>query len=337
MTLLRLVVVSLFLLLVNAPQLLFAQDNVTPTPAPSKTPTAEPATNTEAVDAQPQMQPWTQADLSILTGNVQRPNGITWHNNNLYAACTGDSTIYQLDDTTAVTRTYIFGVRNAHTLYAENMPNGELNLWVPDFQANRLLRVDRNGIETISTDLAGPWGIERLNEDEFLITNLQANNAVRINRTGEAEEILTNLRAPTGIVMHEDYLYVANTGSARRALEWVSLEDALADGETSAQMQPLVTGLQNATGLVLAEDGYLYFAYALGTRGVVGRVNPAECRSNGGCRNDQVEIVLYTELAAPLAGLTISPDLRLFVHTMFSPDIYWVQLDDPRRPDGSDD
>jgi hypothetical protein len=52
-----------------------------------------------------------------------------------------------------------------------------------------------------------------------------------------------------------------------------------------------------------------------------------KCIEEGGCTNDQVEIVVFTELAAPLAGLTISPDMRLFVHTMFSPDIYWVQLD----------
>jgi sugar lactone lactonase YvrE len=283
------------------------------------------------------MQPWTQADLAILTGNVQRPNGIAWHNNFLYVVCTGDSTIYQLDDSTAVTRTYIFGVRNAHTMYAENLPNGELNLWVPDFPTNRLLRIDRNGVEAISSALAGPWGIERLDDDEFLITNLQANNAVRINRSGESSEILANLRSPTGIVSHNDYLYVANTGSARRAIEWVHLDEALNAGETPLLPQPLVSGLQNTTGLVMAEDGYLYFAYALGTRGVVGRVDPDQCRNDGGCGNDQVEIVVYTELTAPLAGLTISPDLRLFVHTMFSPDIYWVQLHDPRREEIIDD
>lgn len=87
-----------------------------------------------------------------------------------------------------------------------------------------------------------------------------------------------------------------------------------------------MTGLQNTTNLNLASDGYLYFTYALGTRGVVGRVNPAVCHENGGCTHDQVEIVIYTELATPLAGLTISPDMQLYIHSMFSPDIYWVQL-----------
>ena len=101
---------------------------------------------------------------------------------------------------------------------------------------------------------------------------------------------------------------------------------ALNSPEGTSDVKPLVTGLQNTTGVVMAPDGYLYFAYSLGTRGVVGRVNPNECRENG-CTNDQVDIVIFTELAAPLAGLTISPDMRLYVHTIFSPDIYWVQLD----------
>jgi sugar lactone lactonase YvrE len=337
MTASRLFIVTLFLLLAIIPQMLFAQDNITPTPAPSKTPTTEPVTAGEGDAAQPLLQPWTQADLSILTGNVQRPNGIVWHNNKLYVICTGDSTIYELDDSTAETRAYIFGVHNAHTMYAETMPDGELNLWVPDFQTNRLLRVDRNGVETVSTTLAGPWGIARVDEDEFLVTNLQANNTVRINRSGEMTEVLTDLRSPTGIVTHEDYIYVANTGSARRAIEWVGLDETLNASENSPQVQPLVSGLQNVTGLEMAEDGYLYFAYALGTRGVVGRVDPAICRDNGGCSNDQVEIIVYTELAAPLAGLTIAPDMRLFVHTMFSPDIYWVQLGDPGTEELIDD
>jgi hypothetical protein len=87
-----------------------------------------------------------------------------------------------------------------------------------------------------------------------------------------------------------------------------------------------VSGLQNTTGLQLASDGYLYFAYSLGTRGIVGRVDPLVCMENGGCTNEQVEIVVYTELQAPLAGLTITPDMRLFVHTMFSPDLYWARI-----------
>ncbi|MBZ0303334.1 MAG: hypothetical protein K8J31_26565 [Anaerolineae bacterium] len=308
-----------------------SQGQVTSTPAPSKTPTSEPETEAPFAETTDQaaIEPWTQADLSILTGNVQRPNGLAWFNNNLYTACTGDSTVYELDDKTGATRTFIYGVRNAHTLHAEQSANGEVTLWIPDFQANRLLRIDRNGVETIATDLNGPWGMEYLDENEFLITNLQNNDVVVVNRNGEVREILTGLRSPTGIVADDSSIYVANTGSARRAIEWVSKSDVLDSGEAAAvEPQPLVSGLQNTTGMVLAEDGFLYFAYSLGTRGVVGRVDPAQCQSSGGCSNDQVEIVLYTELAAPLAGLAISPDMRLFVHTIFSPDIYWVQLDD---------
>ena len=86
-------------------------------------------------------------------------------------------------------------------------------------------------------------------------------------------------------------------------------------------------GLQNVSNIVYAPDGHLYFAYAIGTRGVVGRVEPGECAENGGCDNDQVELVLYTDLSAPLAGLTISDDMRLFVHTLFRPEIYWAKIE----------
>jgi hypothetical protein len=247
----------------------------------------------------------------------------------LYTSCNGDSTVYELDDTSGSTRTYIFGVRNAHTFHAETDSRGELLLWVPDFQTSRLLLVERTGISTISADLAGPWGIEYLDEDEFLVSNLQSNNVVLVNRAGETREILNGLRAPTGIVTDDENIYVANNGSARRAIEWVAKTTALESDESLPLSQTLVSGLQNTTGLVMAPDGYLYFAYALGTRGVVGRVNPDVCLEKGGCSNNEVEIVLFTELAAPLAGLEIAPDMRLFVYSMFSPDIYWIQLDRP--------
>jgi hypothetical protein len=76
----------------------------------------------------------------------------------------------------------------------------------------------------------------------------------------------------------------------------------------------------------MGPDGRLYIAYSLGTRGIVGRIDPALCRDKGGCTNADVEIVLWSEIAAPLAGLTLSDDMRLYVHTMFGPEIYWVQL-----------
>ncbi len=273
------------------------------------------------------VNPWTQSDLTILTGNVQRPNGITWFNDYLYTACTGDNTLYELNSVTGETRAYIAGVHNTHSLYAEEDSAGELHIWVPEFETSRFLHIQRIGATTVSEDLDGPWGIQYLNEQEFLISNLSANDIVVMNRDGEMREVVSGLRSPTGLAVDDDFIYVANTGSARRAIEWLNRDSTLDAAESVTETKPLVTGLQNTTGLVLAPDGYLYFAYALGTRGVVGRVDPAVCRDKGGCDNAEVEIVLYTELTAPLAGLTIAPDMRLFVHSMFSPDIYWLQLD----------
>ena len=37
--------------------------------------------------------PFTQDDLELLVGNVQRPNGITWHDGELYTVCNGDWTL----------------------------------------------------------------------------------------------------------------------------------------------------------------------------------------------------------------------------------------------------
>lgn len=318
-----------------------AQSTTTPTPGPSKTPTlsAPTATPLPAEASSPGdaavFQPWTQSDLSILTGNVQRPNGLTWHEGKLYAACNGDFTVYEIDPNTAFTRTYIWGVRNAHTLYAETTPQGELRLWIPDYQTNQLVYVERTGVRPIASDLNGPWGIAPLNSNQFLITSLLGNSLLLMQRDGTYHTIVSDLRAPTGVAADGPHVFVANTGSARRAIEWLSLEELLGldENDSTPQPKPLVSGLQNTTGLVTGPDGLLYFAYALGTRGVVGRVNPAMCLDKGGCSNTDVEIVVFTELAAPLAGLTISPDMRMFVHTMFSPDIYWVQLDAAEEPE----
>lgn len=320
------IIFSILLFVIPLP--LIAQD--TATPAPSKTPTASPESEIEATEQAgiASTEPRLQGDLSVITGNVQRPNGLVWFNDFLYTVCTGDSTIYEINSTSGATRTYIWGVRNAHTLYAEQGDSG-VSLWVPDFQANRLLHIDRNGVDTINTELAGPWGISHLTDTEFLISNLQANNVIVMNRAGQTKEIITGLRSPTGVAVDEENIYVANTGSARRAIEWISKQEILENEGSTSETRPLVTGLQNTTSMVMAPDGYLYFAYALGTRGVVGRIDPQMCLGDGGCTNDQVEIVVFTELVAPLAGLTISPDMRLFVHTIFSPDIYWVQLGEP--------
>jgi hypothetical protein len=269
-------------------------------------------------------EPLTQSDLNVLTGNVQRPNGIAFLDGMLYIACTGDSTIYETDSVTGSTRTYIWGVNNAHTLIAEagSSPNA-LTLWVPDYNNNTLTRVLRGSATPVVRDLSTPWGIIDVEQAYFLITSVRGGSVERITRDGERSTVVTNLVAPTGIALDDDVVYVANNGSARRAVEWFALDDL---SDEAIEAQPLVRGVQNPTGLQVGPDGYLYMAYSLGTRGVVGRVDPAACRENGGCGNDQVEIVLYTELAAPLAGLNVTPDMRLFVHTMFSPEIYWTQL-----------
>lgn len=313
------------LLLFTAINISLAQ-TATPSPAPTKTPT--PAA-TEATDESPsetegegRLKPFTQADLTVITGNVQRPNGMVWFNENLYVVCNGDWTMYEINGDTGSTKTYIYGVRNGHAIHAEQNEQNQLILWVPDFDTNTLLEINPvRSPRPIADGLDSPWGIAYMDATSFLISNLGADNIVKVTREGEVTEVVNGLRRPTGIALDDNnILYVGNNGSARRAIEWVDMN------QVEPQPQSLVSGLQSVTGLTLGPDGYLYFAYALGSRGVVGRVDAEKCREQGGCTNDDVEIVLYTELAAPLAGLTITPEMRLYVHTMFRPEIYWVQL-----------
>lgn len=278
--------------------------------------------------------PFTQSDLSVLTGNVQRPNGFTWFEDHIYAVCNGDWTLYEIEDTTGSTRTFIQGVRNAHTLYSEASETASLNLWIPDYDTNSFLLVNPSRApQTIASDLQGPWGIDAFDEEHFVITNLTGNNIILIDRAGEITQTQEELRSPTGIVVSEDYIYFANNGSARRAIEWLDKENFM---EGDATPQPLVSGLQNVTGVVLGADNYLYFSYALGTRGVVGRVNPEICIENGGCTNDQIDVVVFTELSAPLAGLTLTPDMRVFFHTIYRPEIYWLQLENTATENETD-
>lgn len=326
MTKSSLILLTCALVLVPSVVLLAQQD---PNPRPTKTPTVVPDSDT-LTSTSAQMDPFIQSDLSILSGNVQRPNGLVYHNGNVYASCNGDWTIYEIEAETGSTISYLWGIRNAHTLYAEDDADGNLNLWVPDFQTNELIRVYQRTTETIVDGLEGPWGIA-VNGDDFMVTNLLGNNVAQITRDGDVTPLIEGLRSPAGVVVDGDALYVANNGSARRAIEWVSLDDLdpeqpLQSAEEGA-VQSLITGLQNTTGMLVGPDDMLYFAYSLGTRGVIGRIDPMMCRENGGCTNDQVEIVLYTDLAAPLAGLAISDDMRLYTHTIFSPDIYYVDLE----------
>lgn len=307
---------------------LSAQSASTPSPAPSKTPALiSTAAATLAAAGSPQFEPLAQADLSVLTGNVQKPNGLSWFEGKLYTACTGDGTVYEIDAATGQTAAYIYGIRNAQTLYVERDASGTLTLWVPDYQTNTLNKVTRRAIETVTRNLNGPWGLSYVDEDHFLLTNMLSNTINLLSREGDNQVLLEGLTAPMGLVHDDATVYVANYGSTRRSIEWYDYQAVLSgQADASEAGHVLVSGLQNATGLQLGSDGKLYFAYALGNRGLVGRVDPQVCRENGGCTNDQVEIVLFSDLAAPLAGLTLTPDMRLYVHTMFQPDLYWADI-----------
>lgn len=312
--------VCFFMLALFAP---VAGQGATPTPAPSKTPglastATMPAPTAQSASPAP-FEPFTQADLQLLTANVQRPNGLAYMNGYLYTACTGDGTVYEINSETGETRAYIWGVSNAHSLVVEESGD-TLQMWVPDFGEDRLELVRRQGVVPVTTDpLQGPWGIVLEDDEHFLISSLLGNRINRVSRDGDVTLALDGLAAPAGLVLDGSILYVANNGSTRRAVEWY-------DMDTAGDGGPLVSGLQNPTGLQLGADGMLYIAYALGTRGIVGRVDPVACREAGGCTNDQVEVVLYTDLETPLAGLAVLPDGRLFVHTMFNPALYWVRL-----------
>jgi len=304
----------------------------TPTLAPTKTATSTPTTprtniSTPIPDAKPRVR--TQADLNILTGNIQRPNGIAWIDEKLYISCAGDWTLYEVNPSNNSTSQYIYGVQNAHTIHTETN-NEQIELWIPDFQNNTLIHIYQGRSEIITSDLQRPWGITKIDEETFLVTNLSNNKTVSIKTTGEVKELINNLKSPTGITSDEDNIYIANTGSTRRSIEWYPkielLERDLPLNSETTGAEPLISGLQNTTNITIGPDGLLYFNYALGTRGVVGRINPDVCITNGGCTSQEVEIVVYTELAAPLAGLAITPDMRVYLHSIYSPDIYWVDL-----------
>jgi hypothetical protein len=303
-------------------QLLFAQDQ--PTLAPTKTPTSQQTELTNSSTT----RIFSQADLTLLTGNIQKPNGIFWLDNHLYISCNGDFTIYQLDDTDGTTMAYIAGVRNAYSLYGETSSDGNPDLWIPDYRAKAILHIQNGHVVTTVSGFDGPWGIAYLDETHFFVTDLPDNSLYIISRFGDKDKALDSLNAPAGVASDGEYVYVANYRSRRRSIEWYRIADlqAIPEPETTPDAANLVSGLQNTTDLALGSDGNLYFAYSLGTRGVVGKVNPTVCRENGGCSNDEIDIVLFTDLLAPLAGLTIRPDLRLYIHTMFDPSIYWLDL-----------
>lgn len=318
-------------IIVGVSAIAFGQSEPTPTPAPSKTPTSEqtppPAENTPEPEATARINssdPFTQTDLAVLTGNVQRPNGIQWFGDYLWTSCTGDWTVYRLVDDTGETITYSYGVRMAHTMYVEDDGTG-INLWIPDYDLDALVLISRQSSPVpIAENLPKPWGIAYLDTDNFFVTSISENAIYKVGRDGTMESLLDGFRSPTGIVATEDVVYVVNNGSSRRSIEW--LDRAKLEAKEAQEPQPLLSGVQNATNLVLANDGYLYFTYSLGTRGLVGRVDPTACMEKGGCTNDEFQIVIHTELASPLAGLTISDDMTVYVHTIYRPEIYYVNV-----------
>ena len=315
----------LILLLLSAP--VFAQDTT-----PSETESQPEAAAYAAADADEAAyaaetpltvleSPFLQSDLDLIVGNVQRPNGIVWFEDTLYTVCNGDWTIYKIDDRTGDTVTFVFGVRDGNSMIAEATDAG-FNLLIPDPDTGSLWKVDQQRAAPVSVnaDLEAPWGITRLDDDRFLISDTRSNAIMIVPMDGEPRVAQSALRAPTGIARDADIIYFANGGSARRGIEFFETAD---DGSFS-EVKPLVSGLQNTTNIVLGVDGYLYFSYALGTRGVVGRINPSNCLESG-CTNQDVEMVVFSDIPAPLA-ITLSDDLRLFLHSRYRPEIYWVQL-----------
>ncbi|MYD09564.1 MAG: hypothetical protein F4X02_05910 [Chloroflexi bacterium] len=265
--------------------------------------------------------PFLQDDLELLVGNVQRPNGFVWHEGSLYTICNGDWTIYKIDDRTGDTITFVFGTRDGNTLILEDTAAG-FDIWVPDPESGTLWKVDhrRAAPAPITTELEAPWGITRLDSSQFLITDTRVNAIAAVSVDGQRREVHGELRAPTGIVKDGRHVYFANGGSARRGIEYFTVDDV----GVYSSVKPLVSGLQNTTNLALGSDGKLYFAYALGTRGVIGRIDPTICHDSG-CSGDDVELVVFSDIPAPLA-ITLSDDLRLFLHSRFRPEIYWLQL-----------
>ena len=306
-----------------------AQSDQSPTSTPvapeGVAPTSESVSTTEDnVDERqtaPLPQPYLQGDLNLLVGNVQRPNAMFWFESHLYTVCNGDWTIYKIDDASGDTITFVFGIKNGNSMLIEGDENA-FKIWVPDPDSALLQMVghERQSPVTVSDQLRSPWGITRLSEEFLLITDTGRNEILQVTESGIAETVAIDLRSPTGIVSDENRIYFANGGSTRRGIETL---EALDDGDYTVP-KTLVNGLQNVTNIELGQDGLLYFAYALGTRGVVGRIDPRICLDQG-CDNADVEMVIFSDLPAPVA-MTLSPDLRVFVHSRYRPEIYWVQL-----------
>ncbi|MCY3781707.1 MAG: hypothetical protein OXG78_15440 [Chloroflexi bacterium] len=279
---------------------------------------AEVSTSRTSLDLK---NPFLQDDLELLVGNVQRPNGFAWHDGSLFTVCNGDWTIYKIDDRTGDTITFVFGTRDGNMLLIDETAAG-FDILVPDPENGTVWKVDqsRSAPARFTTAVDAPWGIAKLNDARYLITDVRTSSLIEVSENGEVREVQSKLRSPTGIALHDQKVYFANGGSARRGIEYVEI-----DKDTGySEVRPLVSGLQNTTNILMGSDDKLYFAYALGTRGVIGRIDPTMCLESG-CSNSDVEVVVFSDIPAPLA-ITLSDDLRLFLHSRFRPEIYWLQL-----------
>lgn len=308
-----------------------AQDDPTATPLVTSEPgDDEPLATAEPVDGEPLAtagpqddEPFSQADLTSFTGGVARPNGMVWLDEMLYVVCEGDGTVYKLYGTSGETDTYIYGVQDAHSIYAEQSRIGIVSLWVPDYQAGALLHITAVGVDEVATGLAGPWGIAPLGSSVFLVSNELAETVEIVSRDGERQIFAEDLDRPTGLAYSDGTVYVANSGDPDRAIEWYPLGTVTDDEPATGAV--LVEGLNDVMAVQLGPDDNLYFAYDEDGVGVIGRVDPEECRENGGCTLDDVEQVVVTDLAAPLAGLTFASDGRLFFHERYGEELFWVQ------------
>jgi hypothetical protein len=285
--------------------------------APTVVPTGYPIRNANSEPL------FTQDDLHEFGGDVARPNGMVWYNGKIYVLCSGDHTIYELLGTTGMTETYIYGVQDAFTIYAEENADGDLDLWVPDYATGKLVRVTKDEVQTVAEGLDGPWGLIPLDMDTFLISVRILGTIETVSRTGERTEILDGLSLPTGLALDRGYLYVANSGDPDRSIEWY---EYAAGDERASEGGVLIEGLGGVMNVQMGPDGLLYFAYSENGLGMVGRVDASTCRFNGGCTAEDVERVVETDLPAPLAGVVFSPDGRLFLHERYSPQLYTVTI-----------
>ena len=170
--------VALFLLFFSCLPTL-AQAIPTPTAAATPSPAESPRL------------PFLQSDLTLLMGNVQRPNGLVYFDGSLFTICSGDWTIYKVDAETGDSISFVFGVQNGNSLIAESTEAG-FDLFVPDPDSGALWQLDqrRQAPVKVAEELAAPWGITRLGDDVLLVSDTRANAVFAINGDGEQTKLV---------------------------------------------------------------------------------------------------------------------------------------------------